>query len=569
MRKFIILVSSCVALLLVGYTSYRGFQVWKQRHGIAMAKAYFAKGNARGAFLSLQSVLRANPRNIEACRMMAAMLEMDHLPSSLMWRQLVVELDPQSLDDRFILAQTALAQRNYALATNALAGTPQAAKQTAAYHNIAGTAALLGGNPAEAEAHFSEAVRLDPNDPLPQMDLAVVRLHQTNALDMAEARIALQRVILSSTNASLQNQARRELIVDAMRFKDVPTALNLSQDLAQSANASFSDKLLRLAVLKKTQNAEFRPVLAACEKEAASDPATIAELGQWQSVNLSSAEALDWIRHLPMPMQTNLLVEMLAAKCQFQMGDWTGLKSALDKQIWTDPAHPGADVEFMRHAFIARCLRSQNLAEASSAEWLVAVKAASSSHSSLMQRYGMGQLYELSAAWNWQTEKEQVLWTVVNQFPEERWAFPILRHDLIVGHRTHSLAQLLSIMYKRNPDNLVIENDLASIAMLVGDQGLRPYELARHVFEKEPKNPYYASTYAFSLYLQGKNGEALKVMQTIAPADLKEPSIAAYYGLMLKANGDKLEARKYLDQTGKSQFLPEEEALFAQARAGL
>jgi len=41
------------------------------------------------------------------------------------------------------------------------------------------------------------------------MNLAVVRLHRNNALDMAEARIALQRVILTSTTRPLQPGSTR------------------------------------------------------------------------------------------------------------------------------------------------------------------------------------------------------------------------------------------------------------------------------------------------------------------------------------------------------------------------
>jgi hypothetical protein len=39
MRKIIIALSCCIVLLLLGYTSYRGYQVWKQSHGLTMPKA--------------------------------------------------------------------------------------------------------------------------------------------------------------------------------------------------------------------------------------------------------------------------------------------------------------------------------------------------------------------------------------------------------------------------------------------------------------------------------------------------------------------------------------------------
>ena len=210
MRKTIFLLAAAIGLLLLGYTSYRGYQVWKQSHGMTMARRYFAKGDMRNTILSLQQVVNLNPRNIDACRMMADLTEMARSRSALAWRQRVLELNPNSFEDRLALVQAAIICQQYSLATNTLAGVAETDKKTAAYHTMAGTTALIGGKLDAAEAHYSEAIRLDPANPIPQVNLAVVRLHRTNALDMAEARIALQRIIQSSTNVGpVQSGASR------------------------------------------------------------------------------------------------------------------------------------------------------------------------------------------------------------------------------------------------------------------------------------------------------------------------------------------------------------------------
>src|SRR5476651_1247447 len=103
MRKLIIVLSSCIVLLLLGYSGYRGYQVWKQSHGMAMARGFFAKGDVRNTILSLRQVLIANPRNIEACRMMAGLTEAARSPAALVWRQRVLELNPKSYEDRLSL----------------------------------------------------------------------------------------------------------------------------------------------------------------------------------------------------------------------------------------------------------------------------------------------------------------------------------------------------------------------------------------------------------------------------------------------------------------------------------
>ena len=556
MRKIIVILSCCIVLLLLGYTGYRGYQVWKQSHGIAMAKAYYAKGDYRSTVLSVQQALKANPRNIEACRMMAVLTEAARSREALVWRQRVLELNPNSFDDRMFLAQAALIFQDYPLATNTLAGVAGADKNTAAYHNVAGSAALEGGQLDQAEAHFIQSIQLDPTNPIPQVNLAVVRLHRTNALDMADARIALQRVIMNSTNSALQSQARRELIIDAVRFDDMTTAMARSKELAEQTNSIFSDKLLRLDVLMKIKSPELKSTLAAYQREAATDPAKLFYLGNWEDSRLSPAEALGWLQTLPVSTRTNQPAALLAAQCELEMGDWHRLQTDIQPQNW-------GELELVRHALIARSLREQNLTSASTAEWGVALNAGS------VSKAGLISLFHLAAAWKWNTESEQILWTIVNRYPEEKWAPDLLSAALTDWHRTRSLMELYNIMFKRTPDNLAIENNLAMTAMLLDAQESKPYDLAKEVYAKSPKNPSYASTYAFSLYKQGKNAEALKVMQQLAPKDLESPSLAGYYGLILKANGNKAEAKAYLSRVSKAQLMPEEQALFDQAMKGL
>ncbi len=106
---------------------------------------------------------------------------------------------------------------------------------------------------------------------------------------------------------------------------------------------------------------------------------------------------------------------------------------------------------------------------------------------------------------------------------------------------------------------------MAMIAMLLDAQELKPYALAQEVYAKSPQNPSCASTYAFSLYQQKKYDEALKVMQRLTPQELNDPSVAGYYGLILKATGDTNKAKVYLAWTSKAHLLPEEKKLFDRA----
>jgi predicted Zn-dependent protease len=556
MRKTFIIILCCIAVLLTGYVGYRSYNVWKCSHLMSLAHQFLAKADGRNALLCVQRVLRSDPHNLDATRVMAQLTEAARSPSALLWRTRVVELNPHSLDDRLALAQTALMMRDHATATNALGGVDQAGQSTVAYHNVAGAVAAAANQSALAEAQFLEAAMLDPQNQSVQLNLAVVRLHGTNLAAITEARDSLKQLSSYATNSFLRCQALRELAFDALRHRQGDQALGLSKQLLQETNSTFKDRLLRLDVLQATQPAGFRPALTAFERESGSDPGKIYELATWQMTKSSPQDALTWLRTLPSNTQTNQSVELLVADCCTMLRDWRGLQSSIARQNW-------AELEFARHAFLSRALRGQELTDSAKAEWEQALKAANGQKGSLVM------LLRLAAQWNWQSEGEDILWTIINRYPGEQWAIQTLGQAMYAGGRTRSLMQLYSQESKRVPSDLSAKNNLAMTGLLLDAQEIKPYDLAREVYQKSPTNASYVSTYAFSLYLQGKNAEALKVIKTLKPQELQDPSIAGYYGLILKATGDRARARAYLDWTVKARLLPEEKKLFDNAKAGL
>jgi len=556
MRKIFIILLCCIAVLLTGFAAYRGYKVWKCSHLMGMAHQFLAKSDTRNALLCVQRVLQTEPRNLDATRVMAQLSEATRSPSALLWWSRVVEYNPHSLDDRLALAQVAMFARDYTTATNTLAGVAPADKNTVAYHNIAGAVAAAANQTAQAAAEFQEAARLDPANQSVQLNLAVVRLHGSNDLDQAEARIMLQRISANPTNAFLRVQALRELAVDALRYRQSDLALSLSKQLLQQTNSTFHDRLLRLDVLQQAQPAGFLPALKSFQQEAATNPAEIHELATWQMLNTSPRDALTWLRTLPGNMQTNQVVELLSADCYTALRDWHGLQSSVEPQNW-------AELEFVRHAFLSLALRGQALPDSAKVEWDRALQAANGQEGSLVM------LFRLAAQWRLENEAEDILWTIINRYPDEKWAPQTLSDAMYVAGRTRSLMQLFSLESQRNPSDLGTKNNLAMTALLLDAQELKPYDLAHEVYQASPTNGSYVSTYAFSLYLQGKNAEALKVIKTLKPADLQNPSIAGYYGLILKATGDNTRARAYLDWSARTRLLPEERKLFDQAKAGL
>jgi len=290
MKKTFIVLVCCVAVLLAGYAGYRGYKVWKNKHMASLSREFLAKSDRRNAALSAQEVLRSDSKNLEATRVMAELAEASRSPSTLVWLGRVVELAPHSLPDRLALAQTALAMRDFATATNTLEGADSADKETAAYHNIAGLAAASTGRPEEAEKHFQAVSRLEPQNPSPQLNLAIVRLHRTNSLEWSEARAALQRLAANPTNSTLRCSALRELALDAMNHGETNAGLALTRQLVQETNCPSEGRLLRLEVLLGTKNSEFQPTLAAFQREAATNQSKIYELASWEISKVSAGK---------------------------------------------------------------------------------------------------------------------------------------------------------------------------------------------------------------------------------------------------------------------------------------
>ncbi len=334
--KKVLLFGLILSLVILGggYVGYRAYKSARQAHLIAQARNYLAKPNARKALLCLQRALRYNPKDVEACRLMAEVFECGRSPNSLLWRARVVGLNPHSLDDRLALAQSAIIFRYYGVATNALQGVDAADKKTAAYQNVAGVVAAAANQIPEAEAHFVEAARLEPQNLAPQLNLAVVRLNLTNAPALADARAVLQRISSNPTNSALRCQALRELARDAIRHKQADAALALSERLLQETNSVFTDRLLRLDLLKVFQSAEFKPALADFQRDAGTNIAELYELSKWQMARTGPAETLAWLRTLPANTRTNQAVALQIAECHDLLHDWKGLQASIEKQHW-------------------------------------------------------------------------------------------------------------------------------------------------------------------------------------------------------------------------------------------
>ncbi|HYV28569.1 MAG TPA: hypothetical protein VFA77_13615, partial [Candidatus Eisenbacteria bacterium] len=459
MKKQRFWILTIAVLLGVAFLGYYGYVSTRQARLLKQARGYLARSNPKTALVCLRRALGYNPKDVEACRLMAELAERGSSPAAMLWRSRVVELAPKSTPDRIFLAQTAMMFGDYISATNALEGISKTGRSTAAYHNAAGSVALAARNFPEAETHFFEACQIEPTNPAPRMNLAIVRLQSTNTFALVQARAALRAL---RSDPVLRSQALRESTQDAMRHQQGEEALIFAAELIRETNHVFSDELLRLDVLRANRDKEFQSSLAVLESDAAKDSRKIYELVIWQSATTGPAEALNWLQTLPIETQTNQPAALLAAQCRSALCDWTGLQASLRHQNWTE-------LEFIRHAYQSLSLRGQDLISSSSIEWQKALTAAKNRKEALLM------LYRLATAWNWAGQKEELLWALIRNYPTEKWATAALTKSLLIEGRTRSLMTLYNQQMNVNPSDLSARNNLAMTALLLGAWELRPH----------------------------------------------------------------------------------------------
>ena len=552
MKKLaVVLVCLCV-VFVTGFASYRGYRLWKQKHLVTQARAFIAKADSANALLCLRQALATNSKNLQALKLMADFAEAGRSPQAVLLRSRIVDLEPDSITNRLALARTAVAAGQAAVAQRALDGVNDAGKKTAIYQKVAGGVDLAARRFTEAEQHFSEAARLEPTNLVSQLNLESLRLQTTNVQTAASARAALQALC---TNVNIRPDALRQLTRDSLRHTNLLGALSFSQRLLQDTYSGFTDRLLHLEILHAATNAQEGSFLTSLEAESVSNPAKAYEVSKWILASRKPEAALSWLKTLPPGTRTNLPVPMIEADCYIALKDWPGLLTNLVGQSW-------ADLECLRLAGRARALREQGMATSAKTEWMNAVKATGDRLDLLLQ------LLHLTGNWNWTQEQDDLLWTIANRYPSEKWVIQVLSQRLFAEGNTRGLQSLFSLALQREGTNLTFMNNLASTALLLESWEKKPHELAREVFAKAPTNTSFVATYAYSLLVQKQPAEALKTMQQLTASQLEDPSIATYYGLILKSSGDSAKAAKYLELAGKAKLLPEELKLVDRARRG-
>ena len=554
-RTFIkLIVGGLVGLILVivlGYVGLNVFHRWQERHLIRRAAAHLSGGDTKAAALSARRAFQMNPANADAARLLAQIADRAGDRTALDWWRKVINLQPHNTEDALALVRSALRVQDLATAERTLNGLDETAKQTAGYHAASGRFAEIRKNSVEAEIHWLKASEIAPDNTSYQFQLALTRLGMNDQAKRELARQVLERL---RTDPNQRAAATRTLVLDGMaQHEDAYRLQSLASELQGYPEALFSDRLLYLEILRQSHDSGFTEYLRKLEQEASSQPADLASLLSWMSGNETAAAAVEFAKTLPAESLAKWPVLPALAAAYASLKDWPGLEHLTRTTEWPP-------LDFLRHAYLSRALREQDKKFPAEQEWVAAQKEASVQPQSLLV------LARTATAWGWEAETVELLWLLAKNEDTKLEALQTLYQHYGKLGDTAGLYRTLLRLVEALPNDLTLQNNSAQISLLLGADVERARKVAAEIKGKEPSNGAYVSTYAFSLYTNGDVEGALRAMDQLGPEQLRDPSIAVYYGVVLAAAGQKEKAREYLRRAAEANLLPEEKALVTKAQ---
>jgi cytochrome c-type biogenesis protein CcmH/NrfG len=542
-----------VVLSVGGAVGYKQFRAWQQRRLIAEANGLLGQGDYRRASLDARRLLQIDPQSAEACRILARLAEIAGSRSALDWRRRVMDLGVATPNDLILLARAAVRNDDRATADVAIAKLPESAKETADYHALLADIAYAQRDGVEMERQLSAAARLDPTNKDYSMRLAALRLGATDSALRAEGK---QTLLEFQKDPALQRDATRYLAEDALRQKTTLAALELARQLDSFPNKTFADRLILLTALDAAKDNGLAPFLEEMKSSSADDPERAAAVITWLNMHNRPADAIAWSAQLQPGIVGQRMVQIALSDAFVTSRDWNGLQRLVNSGNW-------GTFDFLRSALHSRALRELGHEPESAAQWNEALKKVSADSRQAMT------LAETVEKWGWRAEAIDLLWIVAKDPLKGGDALRALYAYFAKNRDTENVYRVILHQLELRPNDRDVQNNFAQLSLLLKLNTERAQKLGREVYESDPKNPAYASTYAFALHSAGDTKKGLKILETLTPEQLHTPEIAAYYGLLLAAAGDQARAVEFLDLGEKATLLPQEKALMEKARRSL
>ena len=558
-RKRSRILNWCITLLVVGIAggilarpyAARVYHRWSAQRHVQKASDFLAQGDPRHALLEARSALVHSGRDVEAIRIAAQSLEAIGAPEADEWRAQLDTLQPHDPENTLARARTALKITGATGSQQLLDTLDPADRKGAPYHAVAAAIAFEKNDTAAAESHWAEAARLEPEEKAHRLNLISMRLESKTPGVREGALAALQEM---RGDPATGVEALRQLLADAIRRREAIQAREFADALVADKRCTFSDKLTRLSTLRMIHDARSSAYLLELRDAAVANPAELFTLLMWMNANELSLMVAEWVRWMPQELIARAPVSLGVADAYMRIADWAKLEELTGTAKW-------GEMDFMRKAFLACALEHLDEDADAAKEWADAVSAVRG------RADAMERLAKFAVQAKWTKRAQELKWTLAAMPKSPRWVLDSLWKDAYQRGDTAQLQKLSGAQAKADPKGLASRNNYAFLSLLTRNTEDNPHGIAETLYREHPEDGLVASTYALSLFQQGKAADAAALMSALKPEQLRQPQVALYHAIFLLANGQAEKAQEYLKLSAEWPMLPEEKALLDRVTA--
>ena len=533
------------------------YYLWKQDRALEQARAYMKVADQRNAKIALDVALLAAPGNPSAWRTAAEFLEQNGAMQAVRIRRQIVELSPNTLEDRVALIMTAIRFNDKVAAREALSGmTYEQANQPEALR-AALAFALLTNNSPVADALYDKLQKLYPDDQELRYNHAALRCLIPNPEAAGVARAELEKF---ATVPTFRIRALRWLLVDALRRGDNPMARQWSLQLAADPAAEINDLLHRANVAILIEKQKLDALLPSIEARAASRSTDVATVVRWLMGQQRIDAALAWLAMLPVEMTVKPEVADVGAELALYQQNWRLLGSLLEQGAWGKVAP-----ETVQLAMSARVMGDRQRTDLRKRIWEEAITSAGTNTQALRL------LARLSGAWKWDAEMELTLWAVARAYPDQTWAHLALFYGYRVRKNAAGMREVAAMLRQQDASLARYQHDWALLSLLTdpSKQWNNDKEVMRVLYESAKTNPYYMIGYGFALAQAGRGSDALKVIEPLTDLDKALPARAPYLAYIYGVGKMPKQTNFYIEAATNVDMLDEERGLLRQATDAL
>lgn len=516
------------------------------------AREFLDKGDYENAMLFVRKNLVANQQSTANWRLAAEISEKRQSPQALYYRKRLLALEP-TLDNRLRLIRLALELRADTEAENALAGAGPEARDSAEFHELAARACLRTGNTVQAKYHLITLCELRPDNRVARLDLAEIRLAEASADDRPGIRSEIRAL---ANDPTLRARALARLLTDATAHNEKQEALDLAAQLQREPELTVPHAVAIAQAIARFDAAALPEYITRLEQLAGDRPTDITRVGLFLITSGRADEAKSWLGRLPETVVTNVLVQRLNASVLAELRQWGELETFLRRGNWKD-------FEFERLSLLALAQRQQGNNEAFPETWRLALTNAADNSVKLEM------LLQSASRWGWPDQRIEVLWRLFDQNPRNTTAQQQLFAYEQARRNTANINRLFSRLLEVSPNDPASKNNYAYTALLLGNTSTRAVNLAREASTADPKNPFFATTYALALLRTGQPAQARAVLDSISTFQLWQPERAIVHAAVLAADNASDQAEVLVANIDASNLLPEERQLLEDTRAAI